>query len=901
MKNHLLLLMAILFPLANVYSWDGSIASRYAGGDGTVNNPYQIATAEQLAFLASNVNDSSKTYSGQYFVLTADIDLFGKNGEDTIQWRPIGHDGETSTDDQDASHRTFSGTFDGQNHIIRNLYINGDIRSAGLFGRIGSSHLQNIRFENVYIYARDNIGALCGHASYDSYIDNCHVESGTIIIKKYCYYAGGLVGNMKGQYQSWHSSSWDYIHYHSKISRCSNRAHMISQGPSSFGLRLAGIVGAIGGYDNRSCCKIEDCVNYGDIEGANGLGGICGEIYYTKSITYDSIQIDNCHNYGDIIISDYSQQSESGLVGGILGKIECGSMGAGILRRCTNSGNINPTMNYYDINPNTRGMGGIVGSAFSGAIVEYCANTGFVYQRDHTGGICGYSSGTIRYCLNAGETAAYGMSGGIAGQISNTYECLSVNANRAAVDRGEIAGKGGSSAQKCFFDKQNILWTYGAYGTYETETSAGWGKFTHQMTGNGLASSLSNENWVFADGMYPRPKGIENQDITIVAATPILLKYDSDNSYDDLRAVHCSLETGDVQGVKWSTESPLVINEHIVFIVDSVPAGKYYSLQAQLGNAKRLYEFSAKSYGKTDTIKVNTDKSYNFNGQTLSSSGIYTASFPTSGDCDSTVVLLLTIKATPQLSFADDITACQTDLELALPFTLQKGAAHEATISFDSKAQKMGFADGAFEIESNHVIIPMPAGVDAGPGKASVIVRDTLANISSSSYSVPFEIMLDGYLHQKFGTVLLVDNNPDNGKPNASSDKAFKAFQWYKNGEKLSDATEAFIYEPNGLNGTYQVELTTTDNIQFLSCPITLKRSGKAPIMSANVIEQGTPITILPEYIGNIYYIYTAQGLLWSKGVISDGLIKAPLDKGYYIFVLTDMFGNMQYEKILIK
>ena len=50
MKRNLLL--SALFAVAMICGaqtpWNGSIAEAYDGGDGTVGNPYQIATAEQL-------------------------------------------------------------------------------------------------------------------------------------------------------------------------------------------------------------------------------------------------------------------------------------------------------------------------------------------------------------------------------------------------------------------------------------------------------------------------------------------------------------------------------------------------------------------------------------------------------------------------------------------------------------------------------------------------------------------------------------------------------------------------------------------------------------------------------------------------------------------------------------
>ena len=50
----------------------------FAGGSGTADDPWQIASVDQLAYLAATVNDGSKSgYMGAYFVLTADLDMTG--------------------------------------------------------------------------------------------------------------------------------------------------------------------------------------------------------------------------------------------------------------------------------------------------------------------------------------------------------------------------------------------------------------------------------------------------------------------------------------------------------------------------------------------------------------------------------------------------------------------------------------------------------------------------------------------------------------------------------------------------------------------------------------------------------------------------------------------------------
>jgi hypothetical protein len=92
----------VQFTTALTY-WKDNAVPAYAGGDGTSASPYLISTAEQLAYFSNQVN-AGNNYSGQYFKLTADISLAGK------QWTPIG--------ESQANYYFFNGTFDGDGHKI---------------------------------------------------------------------------------------------------------------------------------------------------------------------------------------------------------------------------------------------------------------------------------------------------------------------------------------------------------------------------------------------------------------------------------------------------------------------------------------------------------------------------------------------------------------------------------------------------------------------------------------------------------------------------------------------------------------------------------------------------------------------------------------------------------------
>ena len=117
-------------------------ADSYAGGDGSKTNPYEIATAKQLAKLARDVNNgnTSQAFLGKYFKLTADIDLSGGI------WMPIGK--YYNYGDGNDANRLFFGKFDGNGHVIKNMHIQWEgteTRSAwGLFSTLQGASSTNL-------------------------------------------------------------------------------------------------------------------------------------------------------------------------------------------------------------------------------------------------------------------------------------------------------------------------------------------------------------------------------------------------------------------------------------------------------------------------------------------------------------------------------------------------------------------------------------------------------------------------------------------------------------------------------------------------------------------------------------------------------------------------------------
>lgn len=117
-------------------------ADSYAGGDGSKTNPYEIATAKQLAKLARDVNNgnTSQAFLGKYFKLTADIDLSGGI------WMPIGKYYNKGYGNGD--NRLFFGKFDGNGHVIKNMHIQWEGTEAwsawGLFSTLQGASSTNL-------------------------------------------------------------------------------------------------------------------------------------------------------------------------------------------------------------------------------------------------------------------------------------------------------------------------------------------------------------------------------------------------------------------------------------------------------------------------------------------------------------------------------------------------------------------------------------------------------------------------------------------------------------------------------------------------------------------------------------------------------------------------------------
>ncbi len=134
--------------------WSGKLATKFAGGSGTMTDPYLIETPEQLALLISGGSGDGNNF----YKLTADIIL---NDTSKADW-------EKNATPWFAGMSTFRGTFDGNGHTVSGLYYNGEANgsayAAGLFQRLGvNSKIMRVGVTSSKIYAKSKKGiALAG-------------------------------------------------------------------------------------------------------------------------------------------------------------------------------------------------------------------------------------------------------------------------------------------------------------------------------------------------------------------------------------------------------------------------------------------------------------------------------------------------------------------------------------------------------------------------------------------------------------------------------------------------------------------------------------------------------------------------------------------------------------------
>lgn len=260
---------------------------------------YHIATVEELAGLAKLINeqDNSVMFEGKTVYLDNDLDLAG------YEWISIGN-GLNQGKDPDGYY-SFCGTFDGQRHVISNLYSHDslldnndnfipdsnlatphgrDVYKTGLFGSVYEGTIKNLGVENADIWIDPNDVSTYGEGILvdfleDSTVENCWTTGSITGGKYFEKFIGGIVGTILGN---------------CNVSGCYSKATITGNYDGS-------------GYTDPNGAKPMD--NY------DSLGGIVG------GMISGNVTISDCWFDGEIAVNSI-QAAVGGIAGAIDGEVK---------------------------------------------------------------------------------------------------------------------------------------------------------------------------------------------------------------------------------------------------------------------------------------------------------------------------------------------------------------------------------------------------------------------------------------------------------------------------------------------------------------------------------------------------------------------------------------------------
>ncbi len=210
-------------------------------GTGTIGNPYQVSTAEQL--------NEVRNYLSSYFVLTADIDLDVEPYNLDSGWLPIGNE-----------ENPFTGTFDGNGFVVEGLYIDRLIH-VGLFGFTVNSEIKNLGLTNANVKGKDFVGVLAGWQGADFGSNLISKSYAKGVVQSTTSEGGGLVGRQQAT---------------GGTNTIENSFAMVNIAGAYY---AGGLVGAMSTSGSSAYNTIKNSYSTGTTSGYSGYGGLVGVLF----------------------------------------------------------------------------------------------------------------------------------------------------------------------------------------------------------------------------------------------------------------------------------------------------------------------------------------------------------------------------------------------------------------------------------------------------------------------------------------------------------------------------------------------------------------------------------------------------------------------------------------------
>ena len=260
-KDGILTVKTAAMPKAGENAWDGKTKTE-PKKDG--NGVYLIGTAAELAWFAATDGKSSAK-------LTADIELAG------YDWTPL---------------KKFYGTFDGQGHVIRNLYINSTSNTLGLISYLqGGASVTGLGITGSVTCTNNTriaqAGGIVGYMYDKASITQCWSAVNVTSNK----HAGGIAGYTAGG---------------SIITNCYASGNITTTSKNE--CYLGGICGS--GFSNTNGATLTNCYSIGDVTGTSGAASYLGGLSPDKTAAH---YVDNCFYLDGTVSKESSKYGVTGL------------------------------------------------------------------------------------------------------------------------------------------------------------------------------------------------------------------------------------------------------------------------------------------------------------------------------------------------------------------------------------------------------------------------------------------------------------------------------------------------------------------------------------------------------------------------------------------------------------
>ena len=200
-----------------------------------------------------------------------------------------------------------------------------------------------------------------------------------------------------------------------------------------------------------------------------------------------------------------------------------------------------------------------------------------------------------------------------------------------------------------------------------------------------------------------------------------------------------------------------------------------------------------------------------------------------------------------------------------IAYTVLSGEPAEYRIVFDNPAIAAGFSDTKYaempaNSESGTISFSIPEGIAHGTYTAKLQLRNSIG-AESELYPFTFSINLSSdFLVEKFDDIILCNN----------SSNLFSTYQWYKDNTPINGATKQYYCDPQGLSGSYYVQVTTTNGETLKTCPANfskklVKRTGITVYPNPAISGQQFAVEISgvteEDLTGAILHVYNMQGI----------------------------------------